>query len=78
MTMTVFVTGASSGFGAAITRRFAAGGARVVASARRGDRLARLAEEYGDAVHPLVLDVRDSAAVADAATCTAPASASPV
>ncbi|MDL4821076.1 SDR family NAD(P)-dependent oxidoreductase [Actinomadura opuntiae] len=66
MTMTVFVTGASSGFGAAITRRFTAGGARVVASARRGDRLARLAEECGDAVHPLVLDVRDGAAVADA------------
>jgi 3-hydroxy acid dehydrogenase / malonic semialdehyde reductase len=66
MTMTVFVTGASSGFGAAITRRFAADGARVVASARRGDRLARLAEEHGGAVHPLVLDVRDGAAVADA------------
>ncbi|MFC4055524.1 SDR family oxidoreductase [Actinomadura syzygii] len=66
MTTTVFVTGASSGFGAAITRRFAADGARVVAAARRGDRLARLAEEWDGAVHPLVLDVRDGAAVADA------------
>ena len=32
---TVLVTGASSGFGEAITRRFVAAGARVVASARR-------------------------------------------
>jgi 3-hydroxy acid dehydrogenase/malonic semialdehyde reductase len=55
--ITVFVTGASSGFGAAITRRFAAGGARVVASARRADRLADLAGELGPSVLPLELDV---------------------
>lgn len=59
---TVFVTGASSGFGAAIARRFAATGARVVACARRADRLAAL----GPDVLPLVLDVRDRAAVAAA------------
>ena len=35
---TVFVTGASSGFGAAVARRFAADGARVIAAARRVDR----------------------------------------
>lgn len=60
---TVWVTGASSGFGAAIVRRFAAGGARVIASARRADRLDELAAEVGSHVLPLELDVRDREAV---------------
>jgi len=60
---TVFVTGASVGFGAAIVRRFAADGCRVVASARRIERLAELANQLGPAVLPLELDVRDRAAV---------------
>jgi 3-hydroxy acid dehydrogenase/malonic semialdehyde reductase len=61
---TVFVTGASSGFGAAVARRFAAEGARVVAAARRADRVRDLAGELGPQVLPLTLDVRDRAAVA--------------
>lgn len=60
---TVFVTGASSGFGAAIARRFAASGARVIASARRAERLKDLAAELGSSVLPVTLDVRDRAAV---------------
>ena len=60
---TVFVTGASSGFGAAIARRFAAAGARVVAAARREERLKDLAAELGPLVLPVMLDVRDRAAV---------------
>jgi 3-hydroxy acid dehydrogenase / malonic semialdehyde reductase len=60
----VFVTGASSGFGAAVTRRFAADGARVIAAARRADRVRDLARELGPQVLPLTLDVRDRAAVA--------------
>jgi 3-hydroxy acid dehydrogenase / malonic semialdehyde reductase len=63
---TVFVTGASAGFGEAIARRFAADGARVIVSARRSDRIAELARELGSDVLPLTLDVRDRAAVADA------------
>jgi 3-hydroxy acid dehydrogenase / malonic semialdehyde reductase len=59
----IFVTGASAGFGAAIVRRFAAKGARVVATARRGDRLEALAREFGDNVLPLALDVQDRHAV---------------
>jgi 3-hydroxy acid dehydrogenase/malonic semialdehyde reductase len=60
---TVFVTGASSGFGAAIARRFAASGARVIASARRAERLKDLATELGPSVFPVTLDVQDRAAV---------------
>lgn len=62
--MIVFVTGASAGFGAAIARRFVRDGHRVVATARRLDRLQALADELGEALLPLELDVRDRAAVA--------------
>ena len=63
---TVFVTGASSGFGAAIVRRFEADGATVLASARRIDRLQELARELAPNVIALALDVRDRAAVQQA------------
>jgi 3-hydroxy acid dehydrogenase / malonic semialdehyde reductase len=62
---TVFVTGASSGFGAAVARRFAASGSRVVAAARRAERLAELATELGSLLLPVTLDVRDRAAVCE-------------
>ncbi len=62
---TVLITGASSGFGAASARRFAARGDRVVAAARRTERLESLASELGpDLLLPVTLDVRDEASVA--------------
>ncbi|MFC0397551.1 bifunctional NADP-dependent 3-hydroxy acid dehydrogenase/3-hydroxypropionate dehydrogenase YdfG [Paraburkholderia rhizosphaerae] len=62
--MIVFVTGASAGFGTAIARAFVKGGHRVVATARRKDRLDALARELGENLLPLELDVRDREAVA--------------
>jgi 3-hydroxy acid dehydrogenase/malonic semialdehyde reductase len=62
--MIVFVTGASAGFGAAIARRFAKDGHRVVVTGRRRERLEDLVAELGrDKILPLVFDVRDRHAV---------------
>lgn len=64
---TIFVTGATAGFGAACARRFAKDGARLVLCGRRADRLAALkAELTAVPVHTIVLDVRDRDAVARA------------
>lgn len=62
--MNVLVTGATAGFGAAIVKRFAADGHKIVATGRRSDRLEALVKECGAArVHPAVFDVRDQNAV---------------
>ena len=58
-----FVTGATSGFGRAIAERLAGDGARVVVCGRREDRLLELARSIGERAHPVVLDVRDRAAI---------------
>ncbi len=58
-----FITGATSGIGAACARRFVKEGARVVATGRRQERLAELSRELGEACHAVALDVRDRDAV---------------
>jgi NADP-dependent 3-hydroxy acid dehydrogenase YdfG len=64
---TVFITGATSGFGAAAARRYAGAGARVIATGRRGERLEALQEELGkDKCHIVELDVRDYEAITSA------------
>jgi 3-hydroxy acid dehydrogenase/malonic semialdehyde reductase len=61
--MIVLITGASAGFGEAMARRFVAGGHRVIAAARRAERLAQLREELGEALLPVAMDVTDPASV---------------
>jgi serine 3-dehydrogenase len=61
---TILVTGASAGFGAAIAAKFAENGWRVIACARRVERLAALVERFGsERVHPCAFDIRDEAAL---------------
>jgi NAD(P)-dependent dehydrogenase (short-subunit alcohol dehydrogenase family) len=66
---TALVSGASSGLGARFARALAAAGAAVVVGARRGERLAALAEEItaaGGQALATPLDVTDDASVAAA------------
>ncbi len=61
------VTGATSGFGAALARRLLGAGARVIATGRRKDRLAALeAEAKTERLLVRPMDVRDDAEVAAA------------
>jgi 3-hydroxy acid dehydrogenase / malonic semialdehyde reductase len=61
--MIVLVTGASAGFGVAIAHKFVQTGARVIATARRRERLEALQVKLGSMLLPIVLDVRDRDAV---------------
>lgn len=60
-----WITGASSGIGAALARELAARGAHVVLSGRDEARLAEVAADCGESLL-LPFDVRDEAALADA------------
>ncbi|MDO8651274.1 MAG: SDR family oxidoreductase [Undibacterium sp.] len=64
--MIVLITGASSGFGAAMARKFVRHGHRVIAAARRTDKLAALKNELGAAVLPVTMDVIDKNSIAQA------------
>ena len=65
MSNTLFITGATSGFGEACARRFAEAGWKLVLTGRREERLNALCAELSKQteVHGLVLDVRDRKAM---------------
>jgi 3-hydroxy acid dehydrogenase/malonic semialdehyde reductase len=64
---TVFITGATSGFGQATAQTFAANGYNLIITGRRADRLNALQQEltskYAIQAHALVFDVREKEAV---------------
>lgn len=57
MIKTVMITGASSGFGLATAELFAAKGHKVIATARRFERLQALQQKFPDQIHIIQLDV---------------------
>lgn len=59
MSKTIFITGASRGFGKLWAEAFLKRGDKVVATARNLDTLADLVSTYGDAILPIQLDVND-------------------
>src|SRR5487761_2750935 len=63
----IVITGASGGLGMALARRYLEVGAVVAAIARRGELLQALAAEFPGRVYCYELDVRDAAAVRQAA-----------
>lgn len=70
MSKTVFITGATSGFGKASAQLFAQNGHNLIITGRRNDRLENLSQElrnnYKISVLPLCFDVRDNDAVVSA------------
>ena len=65
--MKVFITGASSGIGAALAKYYAAQGAQLGLVGRNQKRLAALSKELGAENAIYVLDVRDPQALQQAA-----------
>lgn len=63
MTKTIFITGASRGFGKLWTEAFLKRGDRVAATSRNAAAFKDLAEKYGDQFLPLSLDITDREAV---------------
>ena len=64
--MIVLITGASSGFGEEMARKFVRHGHKVIAAGRRADRLTGLQKELGTALLPVTMDVTKKASVTQA------------
>ena len=62
MAKTIFITGASRGFGRIWAEAFLERGDKVVATSRSGNGLQELADKWGSAVLPLELDITNRAA----------------
>ena len=63
MAKTAFITGASAGFGLECARALARQGYKVIALARRAERLAELEAEFKGQIYAIQADVRDKKAV---------------
>lgn len=63
MDRTIFISGATAGFGAATARRFIAEGWRVVGTGRRSERLDAMRAELGERFHGAAFDITDEAAM---------------
>ncbi|HEY8024596.1 MAG TPA: SDR family NAD(P)-dependent oxidoreductase [Burkholderiaceae bacterium] len=61
--MIVFITGATSGFGAAMAHKFVRNGHRVIATGRRTDRLQELAAELAPDVLAVTMDVTNKTSI---------------
>jgi 3-hydroxy acid dehydrogenase/malonic semialdehyde reductase len=55
--MNILVTGATAGYGEAIARRFLQSGSKVIACARRKEKLDELEQEFSGSVYGITLDV---------------------
>jgi len=75
--MIVFVTGATSGFGAAMARKFVRNGHRVIATGRRVERLETLSAELAPDILPIVMDVTSRESIT-AALAALPADWQPI
>ncbi|MVM31368.1 SDR family NAD(P)-dependent oxidoreductase [Spirosoma sp. HMF4905] len=63
MAKTIFITGASKGFGKIWAKAFLERGDNVIATARNLDNLDDLVQKYGERVFPIQLDVNDRDAI---------------
>ena len=66
--MIIFITGATSGFGFAMTTRFLKNGHTVIATGRRIERFDELRKEFPKTLYPIKLDIRNSDEVKSAIT----------